>query len=61
MKFGITQACSRWLRCLLIGKIFALKLKDHASASHPTSPPHLLSYSLLLGTQDEEILLGLKD
>lgn len=29
--------------------------------SHPISPPHLRSYSLLVGTQDEEILLGLKD
>lgn len=43
-----------WLHCFLVWKIFTLKPKEHPLANYPISPPHLLSYCLLLGSQGEE-------
>ena len=48
MKFGTAQAL------LSPDTVFALKLKDRPSASHPISPAHPISYPLTSGSQGEE-------
>lgn len=51
-----TSIYEGWLHWLLVWKLFAWQPKDHPSASSPISPPHLLSYCWLLGSQAEETL-----
>lgn len=57
LKLGTAQTWYTWLRCLMMLNILRLKRKDHPSASHPISHPHLLSHSSFWGNQAEEILL----